>query len=50
MSDKYPSDILNVIVKLADPEYEKDDEESLPLRVYVLNRMSYNPHSLEYFK
>lgn len=27
-----------------------DDEESLPLRVYVLNRMSYNPYSLEYFK
>ncbi|CAD8106012.1 unnamed protein product [Paramecium primaurelia] len=50
MSDKYPSDILNVIVKLADPDYEMDDEESLPLRVYVLNRMSYNPHSLEYFK
>ncbi|KAM3134586.1 hypothetical protein pb186bvf_013228 [Paramecium bursaria] len=50
MADNYPKELLQVIVNLADPKYQEQEEESIPLRIYVLNRMSYNPQSLEYFK
>jgi hypothetical protein len=50
INETYPQELLQVIVHLADPEYQPRDDESIPLRVYVLNRMSYNPHSLEHFK
>lgn len=50
VTDNYPGDLLKVIVPLSNPEYQSQDEESIPLRVYVLNRMSYNPLSLEHFK
>ena len=50
INDTYPEELLGVVQYLADPDYQTNDNECTPLRVYILNRMSFHQKSLEYFK